>query len=198
MASLTNTLLLGAVALAAFYYTRIWYAQRSSSLHHGCQLPRKRQTRDPILGLQYKFQDIKSMGQMKILPDGAALHARYGSTYHEPSIFGTTLKTIDERNIQTVFGLKAKEWGIQPWRLTAMRPFCGEGILDTDGPVWERSRAMFKPAFRKNNIDDLSAFENFVRRFLAGLPRDGSIVDLQDSLAKLVSLSLDYAGEVEY
>ena len=198
MAYFTTALLLGAFALAAFYYTRILYAQRSSSLHHGCQLPRKRETRDPFLGLHYKFQDIKSMGQMKILPDGAALHARYGSTYHEPSIFGTTLKTMDEKNIQTVFGLKANEWGIQPWRLTAMRPFCGEGILDTDGPVWERCRTVFKPAFRRNNIDDLSAFENSVRQFLAGLPRDGSTVDLQDSLAKLVRRLIDRAQQGEY
>ena len=194
MAYFITTLLLGAVALTAFYYTRIWYAQRSASLLHGCQLPRKRQTRDPVLGLQYKFQDIQSMGKMKILPDSAALHTRYGSTYHEPSIFGTTLKTLDEKNIQTVFGLKAREWGIQPWRLTAMRPFCGEGILDTDGSVWERSRTIFKPAFRKSNIEDLSSFENFVRQFLATLPLDGSTVDLQDSLTKLVRLSHDRLG----
>lgn len=185
MAYISTALLLGALSLV-IYQVQIWLVRRAFAQRHSCQPPPKRDTIDPILGLQYKIQDAKAAKLLETLPTGAALHRKYGSTYRESSIFGTTLKTTDEKNIHTVFGLRAKEWGIQPFRLEGMRPFCGEGILSTDGPVWEHSRTMFKPCFHKGTISDLTAFERSLGRILARIPRDGSTIDLERFISMLV------------
>ncbi|KAL9619343.1 MAG: hypothetical protein Q9160_006023 [Pyrenula sp. 1 TL-2023] len=79
----------------------------------------------------------------------------------------------------------AKDWGIQPFRFEGMRPFCGEGLLSTDGSKWEHSRSLFKPSFHRNNIADLTAFENLVEKFLANIPLDGSTVDLDHQISSL-------------
>ena len=127
------------------------------------------------------------MKKIKILPNGAALHRKYGPTYRETSIFGTNLKTASEENIQTVLGLKAQDWGVRPFRFAGMRPFCGEGFLTADGSVWEHSRATLKPSFHKKNIADLTAFEHSLGQFLAHIPKDGSTIDLQSLVSSLVS-----------
>lgn len=188
MLSLIITALLGIAAIAIFFYIAERSRQSRFAQSHGCQLPPKRKTWDPILGLHYKIQDFNSMSKYRILPDGLTLYHQYGPTYREPSIFGTTIKSIDEENIRIVYGPDSQKWGIQPARLTGMRPFCGEGILTTDGLVWKRSRSLFKPAFQKGTISDLTAFKQLAEAFLVRLPRDESVINLQDSISILVSL----------
>ncbi|KAI9708436.1 MAG: hypothetical protein M1820_003896 [Bogoriella megaspora] len=119
------------------------------------------------------------------LKQGAELHKRFGSTYRDPTFFGLSIKTKDTENIHAVFGYRSREWGVGPFRLAAMAPFCGEGLLTTDGAVWEHSRALLKPAFHKESISDLSAFEVLFGQILARVPRDGSTIDLQPLLMSL-------------
>lgn len=45
------------------------------------------------------------------------------------------IKTRGAENIHIMHGLKTKDWGIQPFRLPAMDPFCGKGSIPTDGLV---------------------------------------------------------------
>ena len=70
-----------------------------------------------------------------------------------------------------------------------MRPFCGEGVLSTDGPAWEHSRTLLKPSFYKSNTSDLTIFEQSVEQFLERFPKDGSTVDLEALVSMLVDLS---------
>ncbi|KAL9113577.1 MAG: hypothetical protein Q9227_002315 [Pyrenula ochraceoflavens] len=167
------------------YYARIWLTRRSLAQRYGCESPPKRPSRDPVLNLDCKMQSTRAARELKTLPNGIALHRRLGPTYCETSVFGKTLKTWNEENIRTVFGTKAKDWGIQPFRYEGMRPFCGEGLLSMDGPVWERSRALLKPSFNKNNIADLTAFEDLVRNFMKRIPTDGSTIDLDHLISLL-------------
>ena len=136
MAFISIGICLGAIAVA-LYYLRAWFGRNALARQHGCQLPPKRQTHDPILGLSYKMRDSDSSKNFKSLPMGASLHREYGPTYRQPTLFGTTIKTSDAENIQAVFGSKAKDFGVQPFRLVGMRPFCGDGLLTRDGQVWD-------------------------------------------------------------
>ena len=188
MAYTSTLLLLGALALAT-YYLYTWLGKNAAARRFGCQQPPKRFTYDPFLGLGYKIQDANSAKQWKTLADGEILHRKYGPTYRESSIFGTTIKTASEENIHTIFGLKAKEWGVKPFRYEGFRPFCGEGVLSTDGPAWERSRTLLRPFFYKSNISDLTTFEHSVEQLLERLPRDGSTVDLVPLFSNLVHQS---------
>lgn len=189
MVYILTTLLFGALIFAVLYFAPAYFVRNSLAQRHGCQLPPRRHTRDPILGIDCKIQDSKSSKELKTLPAGAALHRQYGSTYRETTIFGTTIKTADEENIHTVFGLKAKDWGVGPYRFAGMGPFCGEGFISTDGAPWARSRALLKPSFHKSNISDLTTFEHSVSRFLAQIPRDASTINLEELIAKLVCLA---------
>ena len=123
MAYVSSTaLLLGALGLAGYYFWT-WLGHKVAIQRHGSQQPPKRRAYDPFVGLDYKIQDANSAKQAKTLPIGEALHREYGLTYRESSMFGTTIKTASEENIRTIFGLKAKEWGIKPFRYEGMRPF---------------------------------------------------------------------------
>ena len=186
MAYILTTLVAGAFGLAVYHlYTR--RVQKAYARRQGCELPPKRRTRDPVLGLGYKMQDTSSATQGTVLPIGEDLHRQCGLTYRESSIFGMTLKTASVDNIHTTFGLNAEEWGVKPFRYEGMRPFCGDGLLSTDGRTWEHSRALLKPSFHKSNISDLAVFERSVHQLLEQIPKDGSTVDMEPFFSTLVS-----------
>lgn len=186
MSHITTALILGGLVFF-LYYLRIRVSQYTFARQHGCQLPPKRSTLDPILGIDHKLQDAKLAKAFRSLPTGAALFHQYGQTFRTATFFSTVMKTMNAENIQTVYALKGKDWGIQPFRLPAMRPFCGQGFITTDGPVWEHSRALLKPSFQKANLSDLTPFESSVSHFVGRIPKDGSTVDLQPLLSLLVN-----------
>lgn len=193
MAYISTSLLLGAIGIVIFY-SYIWLTQQVAARQHGCQQPPRRRTYDLFLGLGYKIQDARSTNNGNTLPNGEALHRRYGKTYHQTSIFGTVIKTASDENVHTIFGLKAKDWGVKPFRYEGFLPFCGEGVLSTDGSAWEHSRRLLRPFFNKSKISDLTSFEQSIKQLLQRLPKDESTVDLVPLLSSLVcpssSLSL--------
>ncbi|KAI4154573.1 MAG: hypothetical protein LQ340_001582 [Diploschistes diacapsis] len=164
----------------------IFGVQGISARRRGCQAPPKRPSLDQVLGLGYKIADITASNEGRILPDGEASHRRYGLTFQEPSIFGTVIKTASEGTIRAVFGTNAKDWGIKPYRYEGFRPFCGDGLLSTDGTTWERSRNMLKPFFHKSKISNLAGFEESLAQLITKLPKESSTVDLDPLLSALV------------
>lgn len=68
----------------------------------------------------------------------------------------------------------------------------GHGIFTTDGSAWERSRAMVRPNFTRQQVADLDMFENHMSHLIDSIPRDGSTVDLQDLF---FALTMDSATE---
>ena len=183
-----TALLLGALGLATYYFWTL-LGHKIVLQRHGSQQPPKHRVYDPFAGLDNKIQDTNSARRAKTLPNGEALHREYGLTYRESSMSGTAIKTASEDNIRTIFGLKAKEWGIKSFRYEGMRPFGGEGVLSTDGPAWKHSRTLLKPFFHKSNISDLTIFERLVEQLLGRISKDGSTVDLEPLVSMLVDLS---------
>ena len=187
------TSILGLFALGVgFVY--IQYVRRLAPTSEQFGFPPTRPSYDPVFGLGYKLSDFWSMSKARSLPDGQALHKRFGLTYCEKSIFGITVKTACEENIHSVFGSESKIWGVGPARYEGFRPFCGAGLLSTDGKTWERSRRLLKPFFQKSAISNLKHFETLVDEFIRKLPDDGSTIDLEPSLSKLVLTSLITRG----
>ncbi|KAI9691013.1 MAG: hypothetical protein M1822_008633 [Bathelium mastoideum] len=84
-----------------------------------------------------------------------------------------SLNTIDPRNIQTVMALKFKDFEVGKRRHRAFRPLLGTGIFTTDGPFWEHSRALFRPQFARENVNDLVSTEYNVQALLKVIPVDG-------------------------
>ena len=102
----------------------------------------------------------------------------------------TVIHTMDPQNIQTILALSFKDFGVAPIRQATQEPFLGRGIFTSDGPEWARARAIMKPIFARSHIADFSMFGKHVERALALIPRDGSMIDLQEIFKRLVSQSL--------
>lgn len=187
MAKYYIAVIVGAVSLC-LYYLIIHLSRRSLARSLGCQPPPKRPARDPLLAIDLKMQDAKASKVLQSLPEGTRRFRQLGRTFRSTTILGTSLKTMHAENIQAVFSSKGKDWGIQPFRLAAMTPFCGAGFITTDGAVWEHSRALLKPTFHKGNISDLTAFESSVKLMQDRIPKDGSTIDMQPLLSIMVSL----------
>ncbi|KAL8951372.1 MAG: hypothetical protein Q9222_002649 [Ikaeria aurantiellina] len=90
---------------------------------------------------------------------------------------------VSADNIRAIYGSQSDQYDVESFRLSGMRPFCGEGLLTTDGSVWERSRTMIKPTFHKNNLSDLSGFKRSFDQLLSRIPPDGSTIDSQPLLS---------------
>ena len=113
---------------------------------------------------------------------------RYGTTWTETSLGGgLNINTSETENIQAVGALKWEDYKKNLTRAKAIVPIVGNGITFQDGPEWKHSREMIKPAFKRAELSDVDSFKTFVDRFLERIPRDGSTVDLQPLLRKLVS-----------
>lgn len=73
-----------------------------------------------------------------------------------------------------------------------LKPFLGEGIFTTDGAAWQHSREMLRPNFVRSQVDDIDMFERHAQNVFHSIPRDGSMVRLQDIF---LSMTLDIATE---
>ena len=185
MNSLLVAVLVGTLPVIA-YCARIWLTRLSFARQHGCGLPPARRSRPLLLRVGSKIQSARTAQHQCRFPAEVALFHQYGQTYRDSTLIDSRLKTCNAENIQSVFG--SKKWGIGPYRKRAMGPFCGDGFITNDGPVWEHSRSMLKPSFHRDNIADLGAFEDAVKSLIARIPGDGSTVDFQPLIELMVSL----------
>lgn len=173
--------------VAYFLFTRApWTA---STLHHSSQDFPERPSVDPIFNIDLTMEDMMARMRYRGLPASLVRFRKYGSTYQLAKWFKPTIHTMDMINIQSVWGSRWNEWGIQPSRLPAMAPFCGKGFITTDGPVWQRSKALLAPSFRGSNKYIHESFQTAVTDFLDKLPSDGETVDLQPLFSLMVNSS---------
>ncbi|TGO58634.1 hypothetical protein BOTNAR_0178g00210 [Botryotinia narcissicola] len=119
-------------------------------------------------------------------------HMQIGSTYTEKSIGTTTIFTIDTQNLQAYYSTNFKDYGVYHLRKKAFYPLLGDGVFSTDGPSWERSRAVIRPTFTRSNVANFPAFEIHLQKFLKLIPRDGRTVNLSSLLDDLVSRTPAY------
>ena len=67
-------------------------------------------------------------------------------------------------------------------------PLLDRGINTTDGEYWRYSRSLIKPTFQRSEICNFECLEFHFGRLLSLLPRDGSTLNLQPLLSRLVRL----------
>lgn len=100
--------------------------------------------------------------------------------------------TIETENIKTILSTKFNDYSLGARRRDTFIPIFGHGIFDQDGAAWERSRALVRPNFTRQQVADLDMFEAHVGHLIDSVPRDGSAVDLQDLF---FALTMDSATE---
>lgn len=152
---------------------------------YGCGPPSKYPHKDPIFGSDYLFQTIQQMKENRFLPAMQDQFQRYGPTFQTIMFGSPVVNTAEPKNLQAAF-TNSNDWGVEPDRIGSLEPFCGRGFISADGPSWERARRLLLPTFKASNLQDFSAFEVSLEKFLKGVPGDGSTVDLQPLLYTLV------------
>ncbi|KIX95653.1 uncharacterized protein Z520_08773 [Fonsecaea multimorphosa CBS 102226] len=172
--------LAGALVIIAFVFVRRFFIRRQLTLRYGCKPLARSFNKEPFLGLDVIPVIIRDLRQHKVLEASCERFRTYGSTFAVKELFHHLILTTEPQNIKTVLSTSFKDYGVG-YRLQAFKPLLGAGIFDTDGDHWASSRALLRPNFTRDQVADLTSFENLIQDLFSLLPRDGqTVVDLQD------------------
>lgn len=108
----------------------------------------------------------------------------YGKTWEEHFLGAKIINTMEARNFQQVTALAFQDWGKAS--TTHSTPFFGKGIFFMNGAEWKHARELVRPTFSKTEVSDVELIGRHVDRLIDMIPRDGSTIDLQLPLRKLV------------
>lgn len=189
MAHLLVSILYLALLLSCVYIYQKWSAYsrfRAAATQHGCQRPRKYPHHDPIWGYDLYRERVKATQDGKLLK----LHERhfdlYGKTFEERFFNSKVINTMEAANIQQVASNSFQDWGKVSSRSSSASPVLGRGIFSEDGVFWKHSRDLIKPTFARSEISDVHTLCAFVDRLLDLIPHDGTTIDIQPLMHKLV------------
>ena len=110
----------------------------------------------------------------------------HGKTFEEQFFDTKIINTMEAANIQQVAALSFQDWGKSSAKTASSSPFLGRGIFSEDGAFWKHSRDLIKPTFARSEISDVNSLGLFVDRLLDLIPRDGTTIDIQPLIHKLV------------
>lgn len=100
-------------------------------------------------------------------------YAKNGTTFESPGLFtDSRLNTIDPVNIQAILASQFQDFELG--KQLNRRLLLGRCIFTEDGPFWEHSRAMFKPQFAREQINNLRETEAAVQELFRALPLIGT------------------------
>ena len=180
---------------AALLFTSLWAIRtlrtrlfRAKLIRaHGCKpVPRYRH-KEFVLGTDLYHRRMQALQDGDTFGLNRKLHHTYGKTFEVWDWGQRTIHTCDSANMQAALSANFQDFGVQPLRLHVSGSWLGPGIFTTDGPLWERSRALLKPLFARAQITDFEAFDTHLNRLFDLLPVDGTTVDLQPLFQHFVS-----------
>ena len=172
--------LTAALVTLAYVGIRRFFIRREFARRHGCQPVARSSNKDPFLGLDTIPTTIRVLRQHKVLEKSCERFRIYGNTFTVKELLRRAILTVEPENIKTVLSINFKDYGIGH-RLEPFKPLLGAGIFDTDGDHWVSSRALIRPNFTRDQVADLTSFEDLIQDLFSLLPRDGeTVVDLQD------------------
>lgn len=114
----------------------------------------------------------------------------HGYTFESYMLRRKVIHTAEPANLQAILAKDAKSYSIGKRRRNAFRPLLGHGIFAADGAQWEKSRALLRPSFTRDQISDVDVYEKHVCQLIERIPKDGSTVDLQELFFCMVCSSL--------
>ena len=112
--------------------------------------------------------------------------ATYGKTWEENFYGSKVINSVQWENFQEA------GTSLVPYLSRAMgankyaKPFLGKGITTTDGADWKHARDLVTPTFARAELSDISRLVPFVDKLIELIPRDGSTVDMQPLLHRMV------------
>ncbi|CCD56254.1 similar to cytochrome P450 alkane hydroxylase [Botrytis cinerea T4] len=156
------------------------------------------QKNDLPLGIDQIFRALKFLAAQNFPSEQQKEFKKVNALTYSNSVLGRDgFTTIDEKNIQAVLGTQFPDFDLSSQRADNFIPFLGSGIFSQDGKDWERSRALMRPQFARDNLSDLEMEERHFQVLLKALPgieKDGwtGEIDIQPLLFRF---TLDSATE---
>ena len=138
-----------------------------------------------ILGIKGLLENLDKARNHQLLDHNRSRFQKLGNTFRIKIMTDDLIMTCEPKNIQTILALSFDHWALGPKRRRTFDPLFGAGIFTTDGAAWKHSREMLRPNFSRSQVGNLTSFEVHVSRLIDQIPKDGSIVDLQDLFFKL-------------
>ncbi|EED18842.1 cytochrome P450, putative [Talaromyces stipitatus ATCC 10500] len=136
--------------------------------------------KDPILGLDLFIENFRLLNKGGFLDKLSERYYRQNAwTYTQLLFREKVINTADPENIKAILATQFTDFQHSPRRKAAFYPTFGHGIFTTDGAEWEFSRALLRPSFVRSQVGDLDIFEAHISHLINKIPRDGSIVDIQ-------------------
>ncbi|KAK5308561.1 hypothetical protein LTR99_001537 [Exophiala xenobiotica] len=184
-------------ALNRIYYELTTGARRRRMIRENgcepvCQYPHKG-IGGKLLGLDVIRAMVQSVKEGRMHEATRARNFSNGRNTVKVKVLRTKIiSTIEPENIKTILSTKFPDYSLGTRRKNVFVPIFGHGIFSTDGAAWERSRAMVRPNFTRQQVADLDMFEAHVSHLIDAVPRDGSSIDLQDLF---FGLTMDSATE---
>lgn len=77
----------------------------------------------------------------------------------------------DPLNIQTVLVSHSADWDVGEHRTASWEPMVGNGIFTSHGERWKQSRALVRPQFATDQINDFRLYERHVQQLFAAIDR---------------------------
>ncbi|GAB1735096.1 hypothetical protein NU219Hw_g164t1 [Hortaea werneckii] len=170
---------------------------RNFAASHGCEPVYQAQDQKWPWGLDrmYKILTARRRG-MDPLDDYFAWPLYEHPTLQRAGLGGAqNIETIEPANVKAILATKFDDWIIGERRHRALRPCQGHNIFTSDGAFWQHSRALLRPQFARELVNDLEATEKATRTLFEafGPVDEEGWTELQDVKPMLLRFVLDTA-----
>ncbi|CZT17218.1 related to cytochrome P450 family protein [Ramularia collo-cygni] len=119
---------------------------------------------------------------------------RIASTTQRTQFEGTTsLLTVEPANVQAMLATQFKDFELGAMRINQFYPLLGSSIFTSDGRFWEHSRALFRPQFNRESLNDLEGTEDAVRDLIDAISAGMDGFQEVELLPLLQNFTLDTA-----
>ncbi len=167
---------------------------------NGCQAVYESEARLPW-GLDRLWRILRAEKSGKDILDDL-VHGRLirigKHTVQNTTMFGRkVILTCEPANVQAMLATKFKDFQTGERRHNQLKPLHGKNIFTSDGPYWEHCRALLRPQFARDQINDLESTETAVQALFKALnpvAEDGWTPQL-DIMQFLFRFTLDTATE---
>ena len=189
-----------AIALIALFLTRKVYwesttgaRRRALAKEHGCLPAKRAPAKDPLLGIDWFFNNLKSFREHRLLEFWQSGLRDNNAHTLTLLMFGQRLYITDEpENVKTLLATKFDDWSIGAERIKQITAILGKGIFTTEGPAWKHSRDLLRPCFERSAVADVTMMGKHTNRLIDLIPKDGTTIDLAPLFHQL---TLDVATE---
>lgn len=159
-------LILAGLLIVAFIGRRISknIRRRRAAKQLNCQPVTRRQNRLPF-GFDF-IQEIAAADKADAVPihfEDVAKKMAPATTW-QMDLFGkTSMMTIEPNNVKALLATQFKDFDLGPRRKGCFSPMFAHGIFSDDGERWERSRALIRPSFAREQLANVEVLERHVQ-----------------------------------